>query len=171
MISDSKTTIQFSGGGISARKRAEMVFDGSGTRTDNGWVYVYAGKKAVTFNTIQFRETAEAAGRIVVEVPDEAGGWRPIYRQDEIGRRTGVLDETVTADAVRVTVDWDGDLSMESILLTTQQPVIRQRPFRVVSYYPFRPEDNRKNYDKLDVITDLILLPQIAYTSDGLLPV
>jgi len=90
------------------KNTAAYAFDGN---PETYWVAESSGKsvlthkfsKATSFNVIRFKEEGVKIDEIIVEIKDSKGNYVVVYRQDEVGRRTGVLDETYTTTEVRVT--------------------------------------------------------------------
>ena len=130
-------------------------------------VLTYRPKKAVTFNTVRFKERGDRIDEITVEIPDGKGSYLPIYRQDEVGIRLGVLDRAVTAAEVRVTVTSAQRPVIEDITFENVQPFARKEKFRVVSYLTANMTDARSNFDKMDAVTDLILFGRTSWTQSG----
>ena len=130
-------------------------------------VLIYRPKKAVTFNTVRFKERGDRIDEITVEIPDGKGSYLPIYRQDEVGIRLGVLDRAVTAAEVRVTVTSAQRPVIEDITFENVQPFARKEKFRVVSYLTANMTDARSNFDKMDAVTDLILFGRTSWTQSG----
>ena len=60
-------------------------------------------KTEKTFNTLSFTEYRGYITDYTIEVK-QSGEWVQIYRQDEMGKRTCVLDKTYTASEFRLTV-------------------------------------------------------------------
>ena len=130
-------------------------------------VLIYRPKKAVTFNTVRFKERGDRIDEITVEIPDGKGSYQTVYRQDEVGIRLGVLDRAVTAAEVRVTVTSAQRPVIEDITFENVQPFARKEKFRVVSYLTANMTDARSNFDKMDAVTDLILFGRTSWTQSG----
>ena len=130
-------------------------------------VLTYRPKQAVTFNTVRFKERGDRIDEIAVEIPDGKGGYLPVYRQDEVGVRLGVLDRAVTAAEVRVAVTSAQRPVIEDITFENVQPFVRKEKFRIVSYLTANMTDARANFDKLDIMTDLILFGRTSWTQSG----
>ena len=57
------------------------------------------------FNVIRFNESGKKVDNFVVEIKGTDGKYITIYQQDEMGERTGILDETVSTTDVRITLN------------------------------------------------------------------
>ena len=130
-------------------------------------VLTYHPKKAVTFNTVRFKERGDRIDEITVEIPDGKGGYQTVYRQDEVGIRLGVLDRTVTAAEVRVTVTSAQRPVIEDITFENASATARKEKLHIVSYLTANMTDARNNFDKLDAVTDLILFGRTLWTQTG----
>ena len=122
--------------------------------------------KMTNFNAIHFNESGNKIDNVVVEIKGSDGKYTTIYQQDEVGERTGILDKTVSASNVRITLEYGQkpvirDITFENIT------VKRNEPFRVVAYYTKNDEGNRNNFDKLDVMTDLIINGYTSFNAAG----
>ena len=130
-------------------------------------VLTYRPKKAVTFNTVRFKERGDRIDEITVEIPDGKGSYQTVYRQDEVGIRLGVLDRTVTAAEVRVTVTSTQRPVIEDITFENASATARKEKLHIVSYLTANMTDARNNFDKLDAVTDLILFGRTSWTQSG----
>ena len=130
-------------------------------------VLIYRPKKAVTFNTVRFKERGDRIDEITVEIPDGKGSYQTVYRQDEVGIRLGVLDRTVTAAEVRVTVTSTQRPVIEDITFENASATARKEKLHIVSYLTANMTDARNNFDKLDAVTDLILFGRTSWTQSG----
>ncbi len=130
-------------------------------------VLTYRPKKAVTFNTVRLKERGDRIDEIAVEIPDGKGGYQTVYRQDEVGIRLGVLDRTVTAAEVRVTVTSTQRPVIEDITFENASATARKEKLHIVSYLTANMTDARNNFDKLDAVTDLILFGRTSWTQTG----
>ena len=130
-------------------------------------VLTYRPKQAITFNTVRFKERGDRIDEIAVEIPDGKGGYQTVYRQDEVGIRLGVLDRTVTAAEVRVTVTSTQRPVIEDITFENASATARKEKLHIVSYLTANMTDARSNFDKLDAVTDLILFGRTSWTQTG----
>lgn len=149
----------------------ENVFDGNPNtvwfaESRNKTVLEHSFGEMADFNVIRFNESGKKVDNFVVEIKGTDGKYITIYQQDEMGERTGILDETVSTTDVRITLEYGQepvirDITFENITAK------RAEPFRVVGYYTNNDEGNRNNFDKLDVMTDLIIHGYTSFNAAG----
>lgn len=130
-------------------------------------VLTYTFSEPVTFNTISFNEYGNWINDYWIEIPDGTK-WKRIYRQSKMLTHVGVVDETYTVSKVRLTAISSRKVSIRDIVFSMGNKVTVKEPYRVVSYFPApQMPSNRSNYDKLDLITDLIVCGYGAWSDTG----
>lgn len=153
------------------RREAKYAFEDSNTYWEpeepGTSVLEHKFEQETEFNTISFEEK----GRKIDEVKVEArigGEYQELYRQDEMGTRAAVVESTKT-NQVRVTVKTtEKGAGIRLINFENRQPVKRKQPFRVTSYMVGPMSDRtRACFDKLDVITDIILIGYCSWDEAG----
>jgi len=125
--------------------------------------------KSVEFNTIVFKEYNDYIIDYIVEAK-QSGEWVQLYRQDEMGNRTGVLDKTFTAKDFRLTVtmsDVVGGISEISFKL--EDGFKNGKEFRNVGYYTASRVDwmKRNGFHELKDLTDIIIFDFGSFDKNG----
>ena len=122
-----------------------------------------------TFNTIVFKEVGSKITDYIVELKQE-NEWVQVYRQDQMGSRTGVLDKTYTAKEVRLTVTTnDAGGGIKEIEFALADGFADMSGFANVGYYTASRMDKvrAKNYSELHGLTDIIFFDYGSFTVDG----
>jgi len=126
-------------------------------------------EKEIEFNTIVFEEHNNYITDYIVEA-NKAGEWIQLYRQDEMGSRTGVLDETFTAKDFRLTVtmsDVSGGIS--EISFKYEDGLGSENEFRNVGYYTASRVDwmKKNGFHELKDLTDLLIFDFGSFDKNG----
>ena len=124
-------------------------------------------EKAQTFNAISFKEHRNYVTDYIIEAK-LSGEWVQIYRQDEMGTRTGILDKTFTAKDFRLTLtlsDERGGISE----ITFSEEKAKSIDFVNVGYYTASRLDRIRanSFSELKGLTDIILFDFGAWNKDG----
>lgn len=124
--------------------------------------------KEVTFNAIKFIEQRSYITDYIIEVK-QSGSWVQVYRQDEMGRRTGILDKNFTAKDFRLTVTMSNELGGIYEIQFKLVDKIDTPNFSNVTYYTMsRLARTRANdYNELKGCTDIILFDFGAWNEKG----
>ena len=126
-------------------------------------------KTEKTFNTLTFTEYRGYITDYIVEIK-QSDEWVQIYRQDEMGKRTGVLDKTYTASEFRLTVtmsDERGGIAEMNVGLYGK--VISADKFSNVGYYTASRLDKirENNFSELNGLTDIIFFDFGSWDKNG----
>ena len=127
-------------------------------------------EKEKSFNTIIFEEISGAITDYIVELK-QGNEWVQVYRQDQMGSRTGVLDKTFTAKDVRLTVTTNNTNSggIAEIKFELVDGFSNMSGFANVGYYTAKRMQKLrdKNYSELHGLTDIIFFNYGSFTIDG----
>jgi hypothetical protein len=126
----------------------------------------YTFPKQKNFNIIRFYESGTMVQSVKVEV-EQDGSYLTVYQQDEMGTRTGVLDQTYAAQKVKVTVKANSAITIKDIVFEEKIAVSGKSPFRIVGYVTPDMTGATTNYDKLDTVTDLIMIGYGGWNVNG----
>lgn len=152
----------------------EDMFDGDTTtywspyKTETSSVE-FSLKKEKTFNTVIFTEYRSYITDYILEAK-QSGKWVQIYRQDEMGKRTGVLDKTFTAKDFRLTLTLSDERGgIAEIDFALEEGLVSKDSFSNVGYYTAsRLERIRaNNYAELKGLTDIILFDFGSWDKNG----
>lgn len=124
-------------------------------------------KNEATFNVVNFVEQRSYITDYILEAK-QSDAWVQIYRQDEMGTRTGIIDNTVTAKDFRFTVtmsDRRGGVSEISFSLNTGYE--NGKNFRNSGYFAVSGTDSKNSYNKLTSLTDVILFGFGSWDKEG----
>lgn len=126
-------------------------------------------KEEKTFNTVSFIEHRSYITEYILEA-EQSGKWVQIYRQDEMGERTGVLDKTFTAKKFRLTLTMSDERGgVAEIGFALEEGLVSSDSFSNVGYYTAsRLEKIRENgYAELKGLTDVILFDFGSWDKNG----
>lgn len=127
----------------------------------------YTFEREIEFNTIVFEESGNKVDEVKVEARI-GGEFVEIYRQDEMGVRTAVVDPVKTNEVkVKLRAEQD-DIKIDRITFKNTEKLARDCPFRVTSYLvaPLN-KATRLCFDKLGMTTDLILIGYSQWNEKG----
>lgn len=125
-------------------------------------------EKATEFNAITFLEHNDYITDYIVEIK-ENGEYRQIYRQDEMGSRIGIIDNTVTAKDIKLTVTANRELGGISEIAFSIEDGFEAEGFRNVGYFTVSRLDNMRktNFNELTGLTDIILFDFGSWDKNG----
>ena len=125
-------------------------------------------EKEVTFNAINFDEHNDYITDYIIEINKDSE-WKQIYRQDEMGKRVGIIDNTVTAKDFRITVTSSQNLGGLNEISFSLQEGFEVNSFRNVGYFTVsRLEKMRENdFSELTGLTDIILFDFGSWDKNG----
>ncbi len=125
-------------------------------------------EKEVTFNAINFDERNDYITDYIIEI-NKDGEWKQIYRQDEMGKRVGIIDDTVTAKDFRITVTSSQNSGGLNEISFSLQEGFEVNSFRNVGYFTVsRLEKMRENdFSELTGLTDIILFDFGSWDKNG----
>lgn len=126
-----------------------------------------------TFNAIKFSECGSSSSEYTisdfsVEITDVLGNRFKIYSQDEMGQRTGLLDDVYTAKSVHLTITATGNMGIKNIEFVTVQP--KQKGITHSSYFTATGFDSAEIYERFPAVselTDIVLFDFGSWLIDG----
>ncbi len=154
--------------------KVEDMFDGD---TNTYWspytteqtTVEFSLKEETKFNAIVFDEHRSYVTDYIIEAK-QSGEWIQIYRQDEMGSRTGVLDKTFIAKDFRLTLTLSDERGgIAEIEFKLCDGFDNAKNFANVGYYTAsRLESVRNNnFDEIRGLTDVILFDFASWDKDG----
>ena len=125
-------------------------------------------EKETTFNAIKFDEHNDYITDYIVEIK-ENGEWKQIYRQDEMGKRVGIIDETVTAKDFRITVTSSQNLGGLNEISFSLEDGFEATNFCNKGYFTVSRIDKMRetNFSELTGLTDIILFDFGSWDKNG----
>ena len=123
----------------------------------------------VMFNTILFNEQGNNITDYIIEA-NQSGKWVQLYRQDEMGSRTAVLDKTFTAKDFRLTVTMSNALGgVSEISFKLEDGIENGKEFRNVGYYTASRVDwmKKNGFHELKDLTDIIIFDFGSFDKNG----
>lgn len=124
--------------------------------------------KEIEFNAINFDEHNDYITDYTVEIKKN-GEWKQIYRQDEMGKRVGIIDEVVTAKDFRITVTSSQNLGGLNEISFSLEQGFDLPSFRNVAYFTVRRLEKMReiNLSELTGLTDIILFDFGSWDKNG----
>lgn len=128
-----------------------------------------------TFNTVSFQEKSQGEYNsngtyiygityFTIDLSDDGKEWYTVYRQDEMGNRTAVLDKTYTAAFVRINLSSDMEAGICEVSFENTEAL--NKSLRVLSY--LRSSEDITGYEgNIAALTDITLIDYGSWDTSG----